>query len=448
MSGSGAISGGVQQASGGASRSLVRALGQMVGRSTGSRLTRLRALTAVTAVLAVLFGVVAAIGVGRRDDAIGEVRVAAEQLIALQGVRVSAVRADAVASSSYLVGGQEDPAQRQDYLAQIAASSDGLIEIANRVDSEAAAPLAQASALLSKYVGLVEQARSNNRQGFPVGAAYQRQANALMSNDVDDEVDIVDSLASAEAVQRRLVNDGLERAHRAGALLNVTGWLLFVVIALGGAWLAMAFKRRVNLPLAVGAGLLLLMLVFGAGLQGSAMSAADDAVAGPLTIADLAAQARSAGYDARSQESLTLINRGNGQANEARWVTAANTARNALDRLCELRSRGCDLRDDFGAYDDAHTALRIIDDGGDWDAAVAAVRSSDAAPADADVTGTFDVFAADSERLVATSAADAAQGFADAGAGLGGLRIVVFLAGLAVAALAIFGYGQRTREYR
>ena len=269
-----------------------------------------------------------------------------------------------------------------------------------------------------------------------------------MSSDADGEVDIIDSLAAAEAVQRRLVNDGLARAHRAGALLNVAGWLLFVVIALGGAWLAMAFKRRVNLPLAVAGALLLLMLVFGAGVQGSAMSSADDAVAGPLTIADLAAQARSAGYDARSQESLTLINRGNGQANEARWVTAANTARNALDRLCDLRSTGCNLRSDFVVYANAHVALRTIDDGGGWEAAVAAVRSSDAAPAEADVTGQFDVFAADSETLVAASSADAAQGFADAGSGLGGLRIVVFLAGLTIAALAIFGYGQRTREYR
>lgn len=442
------MSGNVQRTSGGGPRSLIRAVGQLVGRSTGSRLTRLRALTAATAALAVLFGVVAAVGVDRRNDAIAEVRVAAEQLIALQGVRVSAVRADAVASSSYLVGGQEDPVQRQDYLAQVATSSDGLIEIANRVNGEAAASLAQASALLSKYVGLVEQARSNNRQGFPVGAAYQRQANALMSSDVDGELDIVDSLAAAEAVQRRLVNDGLARAHRAGALLNISGWLLFVVIAVGGAWLAMAFKRRVNVPLAVAAGLLLLMLVFGAGVQGSAMGSADDAVAGPLTIADLAAQARSAGYDARSQESLTLINRGNGQANEARWVTAANTARNAVDRLCEVRTSACDLRTDFAAYSDAHSALRAIDDGGDWDTAVAAVRSSDAAPADANVTGTFDEFAAASESLVASSAADAAQGLADAGSGLGGLRIIAFLIGLAVAALAVVGYGQRSREYR
>ena len=395
-----------------------------------------------------LFGVLAAIGVGRRDDAISDVGVAAQQLVALQAVRVSAVRADAVASSSYLVGGQEDPAQRQDYLDQIAASSDGLIEISNRVDSEAAAPLARASALLSQYVGLVEQARSNNRQGFPVGAAYQRQANTVMSSDVDGEDDIVDSLAAAEAVQRTLVNNGLVRAHRAGALLNLSGWALFVLIAAGCAWLAVAFKRRVNVPLIAGALLLLVMLTVGAGTQGSAISSADDAVSGSLTVADLAGQARSAGYDARAQESLTLINRGNGRANEARWVAAAGTARNALDRLCDSRGEGCDLRDGFAAYAAAHAALRSIDDGGDWESAVAAVRGAATPAAGADVTGTFNAFARDGESLVATSAADAAAELADAGSSLGGLRVVVFLAGLVIAVLAVVGYGQRSREYR
>jgi hypothetical protein len=209
-----------------------------------------------------------------------------------------------------------------------------------------------------------------------------------------------------------------------------------------------AFKRRINVPLTAGGVLLLLMLTIGAGTQGSAIGSADDAVSGSLTVADLAGQARSAAYDARAQESLTLINRGNGQANEARWVAAAGTANNALDRLCDARGRGCDLRDRFAEYVAAHEGLRSIDDGGDWDSAVAAVRGA-ATPADgADVTGTFDAFAQDGESLVATSAADAAAELADAGSSLGGLRVVVFLAGLVIAALAVIGYGQRSREYR
>lgn len=447
MSGSGSTTATANIRAGSGTASVARSLGALMVRGAGSRLTRLRLLTAGTAVLAVLFGVLAAIGVGRRDGAIDDVRVAAQQLIALQEVRVSAVRADAVASSSYLVGGQEDPAQRQDYLNQIAASSDGLIEIANRVDSEAAAPLAQASALLSRYVGLVEQARSNNRQGFPVGAAYQRQANAVMSTDAAGSVDVVDSLGAAEAVQRRLVNDGLQRAHRAGALLNVSGWLLLLLIAAGGAWLATVFKRRVNVPLAAAGALLLVMLVIGGGVQGAAIADADNAVRTSLTAADLMAQARSAGYDARSQEALTLINRGNGQANEARWLAAAGTARNALDRLCDRSRSGCDARDGFIAYQEAHEGLRSLDEGGDWDGAVAATRGEGPALT-SDVTGTFGAFVDQSSTVVSASAANAAAALADAGSSLGGLRVVVFLVGLLVAALAIVGYGQRSREYR
>jgi hypothetical protein len=426
----------------------MRALGGLVARSAGSRLARLRVLTAGTALLAVLFGVLGAIGIGRRDEAIQDVRVAAQQLIALQEVRVSAVRADAVASSSYLVGGQEDPAKRQDYLNQIAASSNGLIEIANRVDGDAAASLARASSRLSQYVGLVEQARSNNRQGYPVGAAYQRQANAVMSTDEEGAIDIVDSLATAEAVQRGLVNDGLARAHRAGALLNLSGWVLLAALVAGGAWLAKTFKRRVNVPLAVAGVALLLTLLVGSGMQGAAMSDADDAVGASLTTADLAAQARSAGYDARSQEALTLINRGNGQANEARWLAAASTARNALDAMCDSGRRGCDLRDLFTEYQIAHVRLRSIDDGGDWDTAVAAVRGSGDGLVTADVSGTFDAFAQQSGALVEDSAAAASAALSSAGSSLNSLRVVVFLAGLVVAGLAIIGYGQRSREYR
>lgn len=402
----------------------------------------------ITAVAAVLFGVLGAFGLARRESALTDVRTSAAQLIALQEVRVAAVRADAVASASYLVGGEEDPAQRQDYLDQIAGASDGLIAIANRVDSAAAAPLAQASALLSRYVGLVEQARSNNRQGFPVGAAYQRQANALMSSDSADVTDVVDALAAAEAVQRDRVNEALSRAQRAGTFLHLFGWTLLAVIALGGAWLSRTFRRLVNVPLAIGGGVLLVVLLAGIASQVSAMSRANDAVSGPLATADLAAQARSAAYDARSQEALTLINRGNGQANQARWVTAANTTLNALDGACALSPSTCDLGEFFDRYIAAHAEVRAADDGGDWDRAVALQRGIDPGSSGSNVVSTFTAFADDSGAVIGQRAAQADAALRDAPSSLGTWRIITFLAGLVVAALVVAGYSQRIGEYR
>jgi hypothetical protein len=429
----------------GSPRALLQRFSDAIGTGLGSRLNKLRVLMLVTVVLGVLFAVLSAFGVNRRDGAIDDVRVAAEQLIALQEVRVAAVRADAVASSSYLVGGLEDPAQRQDYLAQIEASSDGLIEIANGVDSATAVPLATASALLSRYVGLVEQARSNNRQGFPVGAAYQRQANSLMSSDAADQIDIVDSLTAAEAAQRRLVNEGLAEARSASRYVAIPALFLLLALLGGSAWLSRSFQRNVNVPIAIATALLLVILLHGVSSMASAMSSASDAVTGPLTSADLVAQSRSSGYDARSQESLALINRGNGQANEARWSIAANTASNALDLACTSNS-SCELSDLFTLYRTAHTELRALDDSGQWDAAVEAVRT--AGVADADVTGSFEEFDDASAGQVADNGASASVALATADDGLGSLRALLFIVGLAAAGLAIAGYGQRTREYR
>src|SRR5436190_893333 len=45
---------------------------------------------------------------------------------------------------------------------------------------QAARAIAAIAASLPEYTGLVETARANHRQGFPVGAAYLRDASELM----------------------------------------------------------------------------------------------------------------------------------------------------------------------------------------------------------------------------------------------------------------------------
>ena len=160
---------------------------------------------------------------------------------------------------------------------------------------------------------MIEQARANNRQGFPVGAAYQREANVVAG-------DVVEQLHAVEQGQRDTVNEELAAAHRAGAWLALSGWMLVAVIALVGLWLAVRFRRVINVPLALGLVAVLVALIAATAAQGRAISHADAAVAGSLTTADLVAQARAAAYDAVSQEALTLINRGNGAADEAAWV--------------------------------------------------------------------------------------------------------------------------------
>lgn len=385
----------------------------------------------VTAAVAVLFGVLGAIGVGRRDSSLGAADAASQQLLAVQDVQVRLVHADSIARENYLRGGIEDAAKRATYEAELAAVSEGLVAVGNQVLPDEAAQLAVVSSQLSRYSGLVEQARANNRQGFPVGAAYLRTANALSAT-------MVDGLRDVQASLRHQVNDSLDRADKAGAWMHLTGWPLLILLIVGGAWVAFRFRRLVNVPLAIAAGATFLLLVVGGSLQGGSMSDAEAATGSSLQAADLAAQARSAAFEARAQESSTLIARGSGD--DSAWQTSTATVAAALDRLCSVADE-CSLLDVYGAYSDAHDTVRATDDGGDWDTARDLSLDGDSATA-------FAAFDEQSGYTASALTATAAARMSTAADGLAGLRVVVFLGGLLVAALVLAGYGQRAREYR
>ncbi|HEY0520919.1 MAG TPA: hypothetical protein VGC84_15620 [Ilumatobacteraceae bacterium] len=419
----------------------------MASTSTPARLSMVRAILIL---LGVAFAVAGAFGVNQRANAIGKVRVASRQLLALQDIQVRVVHADAIASSSYLRSGQEDPTQRTAYLAEIAAAGDGLVAVSGAAGSNDLAELSDASRLLGSYVGLVEQARANNRQGFPVGATYQRQANAIVSNGDPDAPDIVSSLTAAEASQRQQINDRLASAHRAGVWLHIAGWSLFVALLLCSWWLAGTFRRVVNVPIAVAALVLLLVLIIGGSMQARAATDADSAIGNQLAHADDAAQARAAAFEARSQEALTLINRGNGAANETNWLRGNDVVQRALDRGvgADNNSSASAAAAAYDGYRVAHTEIRRLDNAGNWDQAVAVSLGTATTTAGTNAVDQFDTFDQQVDRIATDESALAAAHLSDAVSPLKLLRNVVFLAGLVVASLAALGCGQRLREYR
>ena len=382
--------------------------------------------------------------VDRRDTAISDAASAAAQLIQVQDVRVQVVQADSLASTAYLVGGQEDADQRTAYDERIGAAAAGLLVAAQGATTADAVELETVNRQLARYVGLVEQARANNRQGFPVGAAYQRQAREVASA-------LVESLRAVEQSTRQRVDDSIERAFRASWLLVVTALVSVVAIVLGSWWLAVRWRRLVNVPLAIAGVVALLVLTVGVGVNGRAVSLAGDAVRSELSAADLVAQARAAGFDARSSEALTLINRGNGAAYERAWQLSASVVESALVQACGDHGVGCAALDDHFVYAKSHRVVRELDDAGDWDAAVALAtegvegfqgEAGSNPPAD------FARFDQSSGLDVAEQSQAAARSFDLADDALGGLRVLIVLAGLLVAVLGAVGYGQRLREYR
>jgi hypothetical protein len=378
----------------------------------------------------VLFAVVGAVAVDRRHAALGGVDVAAQRLLDVQAIRVAAVGVDAIATNSFLVAG-DSAVQRERYVAQLAEAEQRVVTVAAGADGDTAAALGDVNRQLGVFGGLVEQARANNRQGFPVGAAYLRQANQLMSND------IVSALRQIEQNQRDEVNQQLAAAARTGWWLHVVGWPLLALVGLASAWLAGRFRRVVNVPLAIAGLVISIALIGGALAQGRALADADDTVGGALRRADVLAQARGAAFDARSNEALTLINRGNGAANEAAWRSASEVVIRALD---DVVCNGSVCADLFDRYVEQHLQLRALDDGGRWDDAVGESQSGA-------IAATFADFDNSLASAIDGDAGAANLALSDAASSVGMWRWVLLSAGLVAAFLMIAGLQQRLREY-
>ena len=114
--------------------------------------------------------------------ALGRASASTAQLIRVQQIQTNLLAADATATNAFLVGGLEPPAQRQAYDDAINAATTGITEAAEAESADEQA-LSRLNEELVAYVALIEDARANNRQGFPVGAQYQRTASATLRAD-------------------------------------------------------------------------------------------------------------------------------------------------------------------------------------------------------------------------------------------------------------------------
>ena len=400
---------------------------------------KLRAMQLATALVCVLVGVLGVVGVSQRQGDLRQVARAADSLLQVQAVRVDLVGADSLASESYLLGGQERPAVRQQFVDRLTAASRGLVAVSQGLDPGGADLLAGVSSRVSTYAGLIEQARSNNRQGFPVGAAYQRQANRLLSDE------ILPALRESEQQLRDRVNQRLDAAAGDNAWIYLPGLLAVAAVIAGSVWLQRRFRRLVNVALVAGGAVVVVaMFVVGQASTG-AFDKAEAAVGGQLQRADLIAQIRSSVFDARSQESLTLINRGNGAANEAAWAQSMANASAAADEVC-AKLRTCpEFVNSLDTYEGAHREMRALDDNGNWDEAVAMVVGE---PTPSTLTVAAQAAVDRSATDIDRDASAARTDLGESQSSLDWSRWLVALGGLVAAGLVVTGYSARLAEYR
>ena len=135
----------------------------------------------VVAAVCVIAGVVVAAQLDSRIAEHNDVLDRSEPFAnAAQNLYAALSAADAAAATAFLSAEETGP-MRARYQQALADAAAALTDVtAGSTDTETRAAAAEVSAQLNAYTGLVEAARANNRQGFPVGSAYLREASSLM----------------------------------------------------------------------------------------------------------------------------------------------------------------------------------------------------------------------------------------------------------------------------
>ena len=360
----------------------------------------------------------------------------AAQLVGVQEVRNALVAADATATGAFLVGGLEPADQRARYDDLVDQAATRLATLSGSNEGDAAL-LGEVAADLTVYTGLVEQARANNRQGFPVGSAYLDQASTILREQMLPTLDEV-VLDDADRV-------AADFSGVRNALWVLAGGLLALAVLLASqVWLARRTHRVLNVGLAVATGVVLVVGVVATVLLAQASSRAQDVRTGPYAATLAASQAYSLGNDAKSMEAFTLIKRGSGQAYEEAFVTATDDAAARLDAAAAEGILDGSTAQALDAWVARHAEIRALDDDGRWDEAVALATATDPESPNA----AFDAFSASARDDIETGAAatsDRLDGAATTATVAGWL---VLVAGLVAALLAWRGVSARLEEYR
>jgi hypothetical protein len=397
---------------------------------------RMRAFLIVAAAMSVVFGLAAAQGFRQSDGALTRAEANAAQLVRIQAIHTNLVSANADATNAFLVGGLEPPEQRAHFVESLAEAARLIAEgaTAQPADKDALGALNQT---LITYNGLIEQARANNRQGLPIGSQYLKDANAVLQ---DDSLPLVKALVQANEERVDTEFDGISQGN---IWVLVGGLLTLFVFGVTLRWLARRTHRYLNVPIAIGGALVLLTTVVGglalANASSDASSTRENAYDKTLALS----RARIAAYDARSNESLTLIARGSGDA----FDKAYNSSAAAVDEQLGKSSGTVDgLETRWNAYKAVHAKVRKADTDGNWDAAVnMAVGKTGTAD---DSVKTFNAFDESSAAQLESISETVAFELSDARDGLPPIGWLGLPIGIAAALLVAWGMSQRLEEYR
>jgi hypothetical protein len=413
--------------------------GQVVARAARSAFEgtpgRMRLTGIATVAACLVFGLFAFISAMSRANALSNAREAAEQLVRVQSIRTNLVFADANLTNAFLVGGLEPASARADYERGVSTAATTLADAAAH-NADDAAVLATVNDVMTRYTGLVESARANNRLGYPLGAAYLRQATGLLRSEA------LPPLANLGQAEQNRINQAYSASADAIVWLVIGLIVALIVLITAQVWLSLRTRRTFNLPLLVATAVVVVVGVVLASVMAWSQSKANDARSAAYLATLELATARIDAFDAKSAESLTLIARGQGQTYDASFN---NLSGNVTAVLKDATNRGGSTDEQaaqakFRDYLAVHRAIRSADDAGRWDDAVRTATSQ--------ANTVFQQFADTSAAALEQRSAQLRSDLSSARSALPAFAWIGLIAGVAAAVAAGLGVSRRLREYR
>jgi hypothetical protein len=405
---------------------------------------RLQLILAALLALGLLTGVVAGLTAYAARSGTDDLGNRAQPLLVeAETIYTALADADTTAAQAFLTGGLEPAVLTDRYNDDLKRATTALTSAARRTPDggESAAAVSALSSGVSQYAELVATARANNRQGLPVGASYLSAASELNRNTL---------LVQAQELFR--ISQSEVQGGYSGARSSV--WVTFLVLLIIALLAALIYAQRYlsrlthrtfNVPLAA-ATVVTAVLALGAGgvlvAQRVHLHGAD--ADGSTPVASLA-EARIFALRERGDEALTLVARGGSGPLEKDFT---DVAKPGVERQLSGAADATDsdpavqaLAGKHDAYVAAHAAVRKLDDGGDYDGAVALSIGKP-------TTETFNGFT----NAIGTALEQRKATFTDeidaAGRGLGLLTVLGPLLALLICGLAAAGIRTRLEEYR
>jgi hypothetical protein len=351
--------------------------------------------------------------------------------------------ADAAAATAFIAQAEPRPVRLRyeqaitDASVAVARASSGL------TDEPLVQLLGKINAELAVYTGLIEIARTNNREGNPVGSSYLSEASGLMQSTI-----LPDAAQLYQATSERVDSETTASTHfPAPVILVVAGTVIFG--AFSHRWLARRTRRRINPGLVVGAlGILVMVVWVGTALTISttaSRSAKDTAAESLRTVTNVAITAQQA----RADETLSLIRRGDEEIRKQSFYQRIDSMHQQIDQYM-ARPDAVDKPDLQGAdqllvrWRQANDRINSYISVGNYRSATQVALGS----AEDDSTPAFDKLEDALGKAMTQSRAHLRNDVINARSGLSGAQVGGVVLSLGAAIAVALGLWPRLKEYR